>query len=91
MLDGFRAVIQIWNVKVKWKNKRRRDIMEADSVHADQEDEMGWNELWNVGMSFISRFMMDHLLGWEDARKFLCKCSECNKHELNAEAAESFP
>lgn len=38
--------------------------METDSMNADQEDEMGWNEVLKVWRRFISRsFMLDHRLG----------------------------
>lgn len=49
--------------KVKWKN----NVMETDSVNADQEDEMGWNEVLRAWRSFL----LDHRLGKEDARKRL--------------------
>lgn len=41
--------------------------METDSVNADQEDEMGWNEVLRAWRSFL----LDHRLGKEDARKRL--------------------
>ena len=52
--------------KVKWKNKRCGDVTEADSMNADLEDEMGWNEVLKVWRGFIFRSMPDHRPGRQE-------------------------
>ncbi len=46
-MSSYTSISEI-KCKVKWKNKRFRDVMEADSMNADREEEIGWNEVLKV-------------------------------------------